>query len=70
MCTVYQAAPKWQSAASAKKIETAYLRMTAPPGFFRFLASHYFFSGLRILNFLNSQGGAIGATFKYAGRNP
>jgi hypothetical protein len=44
MCTVYQAAPKWQSAASAKKIETAHQRMTAPPGFFRFLASHYFFS--------------------------
>jgi hypothetical protein len=33
-----------------EKNQTAYLRMTARPGFFRFLASHHFFSGLRILN--------------------
>jgi hypothetical protein len=35
----------------SKKIQTAYLRMTARPGFFRFLASHHFFSDLQILNF-------------------
>jgi len=29
--------------------------MTARPGFFRFLASHHFFSGLWILNFLSIQ---------------
>jgi hypothetical protein len=30
-------------------------KYTARPGFFRFLASHHFFSGLRSLNFLSSQ---------------
>jgi len=35
----------------SEKIQTAYLRMTARPGFFHFLASHHFFSSLRILKF-------------------
>jgi len=32
------------------------MRMTARPGFSRVLASHHFFSDLRILNFLQSVG--------------
>jgi hypothetical protein len=39
----------------SEKIQTAYLSMTARPGFFRFFAVHHFFSGLRILNFSVSQ---------------
>jgi hypothetical protein len=34
-----------------RKNQTACLPMTACPGFFRFLAFHHSFSGLRILNF-------------------
>jgi len=45
----------------SKKIQTAYQRMTVPSGFFRFPASHHFFSGLRILNFLSSQIGTAQA---------
>jgi hypothetical protein len=34
--------PKTAICCVNEKIQTAYLRMTARPGFFRFLASHHF----------------------------
>jgi hypothetical protein len=45
----------------SEKIQTAYRRMAARPGFFRFPASHHFFSDLRVLNFLSSQFGPLEA---------
>jgi hypothetical protein len=51
MLTPLSGRPKMAICCVSEKIQTAYLRMTARPGFFLFLASHHFFSGLRILNF-------------------
>jgi hypothetical protein len=38
----YQARSKTAICCVSEKIQTAYLRMTARPGFYRFLASHHF----------------------------
>jgi hypothetical protein len=55
MYSPWQAAEKTAICCVSEKIQTAYLPWTARPGFSRFLASHHFFSGLRIFNFSSFQ---------------